>query len=902
MESPLLKTKFHIPARRREILPRPRLTQRLTRNIRRKLTCICAPAGFGKSEVLYDWMATNHPPAAFLSLDERDNSLQRFWRYFITAIQEKIPRVGNSALALIGSIQIDGTIQSASMETVITELINDLVLISDPLVLAIDDFNTIEEPAIHQWLSFFIDHQPAQIRLIIASRSEPSLPLNLLRANGQLCEFNATDLTFALEETTRFLNRFGIDDLPAKSVRLLQERTEGWIVGIRLAAVALRDSSDNDAFIQKLSGDHRSILDYLTDEVLSRQPPEIQRFLIETAILERMTGSLCEKVTGQPNGQDMLEVIERSNLFVMPLDDERRWYRYHHLFRNLLKNRLNHDRREGVDELHRRASEWFERENMPAEAIDHALAARDDHRASMLIERIDYLQMLYNDPASFSRWLQLLPMGLVMQSFRLSMSCAWSFYVAGKLDEVKVNVKNALGTLGIVNIESINWVKAYTGKLAEPLSEALALLTISGILRRDYTAATDITRQALDCLPQKRGLPRTLLAWAVGVQLINEGEPRDAYHALSEAKSFSLETGDDLTAATIGIHLSVSLILQGRLTEAADTLKDIRDWCAGHAASPFTIGHALAGLGWIHLEWHKLDTAEKYLNKSLNILLKGGYYLNEEAGYGFLAQTLLVRGETSGALEILKKARGLGLNSGAGSWADRLRILQVRCWMIQGKYEAIEQWIHERGISPETPAIYSNEAALLMAATIWISRRRHKTDKKALKWTIRKLEKLESDATASGRLHSSVQILISLSLAHRVAGDQNKAFGFLAQALTQAERSGLIHAFLREGKEMRTFLREASGLGISPVFVHKLQIEYKTRQNNNGHARLIDPLTDRELEVLRLIAAGLPNKEIAGKLSVSLNTIKTHTTRIYSKLGVNSRSQAAIQARERKLW
>ncbi len=924
---PLLATKLYVPWVRASLVPRTRLDDRLSEGTRGPLTLVSAPAGFGKSTLLSAWVRGVGARAAWLSLDSGDNDPTRFWAYLVAALQRLHPAVGEGALALLRSPQ------PAPVETVVTLLINDLAAIPDGLVLVLDDYHAVEAQTIHAGVSFLLDHLPPQMHVVIASRTDPPLPLALWRSRGQLTELRAADLRFTPEEAATFLNQAMGLSLTAAEVAALGERTEGWVAGLQLAALSLQGAQGVTGSAEAFSGSHRYVFDYLAQEVLSRQPESVQAFLLETAILERLTGPLCDAVTGRDDGQATLESLEHANLFLVPLDPERRWYRYHQLFAEFLRSRLAQTQPERVPDLHRRAASWCQERGHPAEAVGHALAAQDPELAWQLIARATPAMFEHNELMTLKTWLRALPGELVRGLPALAMAYAWTLLATGEGGEVEPILQAIEEHLGIAVDDAARDAAALSqagGAVHVALAEIAVVRANLAIGASDAARAFALSQQALALLAgrEEMGLfnaAANLIGPAtfdLGLAYEQMGDVEAASDAFSRAVARSREDGNAHILLLATSHLAQLQILHGRLRQARDLFEDALHAAAaaGRPPSPLA-GVVHTALGDLLREWDDLAGAIQHLEAGIALAHQWANLEALASGLISVARVKQAQGDTDSALEALAELAAAAARAGSqAAWVPPLvEACRVRLWLVQGRVERAARWQEEHGLRPQDPVSYRCEPEQIMLARLLLAQ--GKADQAA-----DLLSRLLAAAEAGGRLGRAIEIRILLALACRARGDNQQALDELGRALLAAEPEGYVRTFVDEGEPVKALLlelKEQKELGELTGEERSRVLAYTDHllKALAGHAclpasaarllpsvpsvppvpsvpSLSEPLSPRELEVLGLLAAGLSNQEIAERLVVSLNTVKTHVKNIYAKLDAGSRTRAIARARE----
>jgi LuxR family maltose regulon positive regulatory protein len=890
--SPLLATKLYIPHPRPDLVARIRLTERLSEALgtQCRLTLISAPPGFGKTTLLSEWISRVACPAAWVSLDEGDNDPVRFWAYIIAALKLILPDVGDHALALLQSPQ------QSPIESVLIVLINEIASVPNTFVLVLDDYHVIETLSIHNALAFLLDHLPPQMRLIIAGRADPPLPLARLRARGQLIELHAVDLRFTPEETATFLNQVMGLNLSTRDIAALEAHTEGWIAGLQLAALSMQGREDIASFIAAFTGSNRYIFDYLVEEVLRNQPADVQTFLLQTCLLDRLCGPLCDAVTGRVGSQAMLTVLEQANLFTIPLDEERRWYRYHHLFADFLQSRLNETQPEVTPSLHRRAADWYEQNGLPAEAVIHALAAQDIERAARLIEQAADIMLRHGEVATLLSWLDALPEQLVHSRPQLCLHRAWALVSTGQLNTVESLLQDA--ERGLQTCPP-------TDEIAIMRNEATVIRAVAAFAQQDMPRAIELGRQALKLMPTD-GLSifrRSLTVMILGSAYRLSGNVTAAKQTLADAIAIS-QTGSAALIAIASIcNLAMLEMMQGHLHQAAETFQQALKLATQYSAQSLpTVGMAYVGMGDLLREWNDLDGATRQLVDGIELLGKqwdiGSLFAD---GYIPLARVKQAQGDAAGVLDVLQKAEQLARKLNWTLLVEQVAAYRARAQVLQGDVEAATLWAQGRGLGIEDELSYLHEAEYLTWVRVLI------TQNKPLEAT-RLLSRLLRAAESGGRTNSVIEIMALEALAHRACGDTAQALAVLERALTLAEPEGYVRVFVDEGEPMRLLLQrikaEDGTLRVKEYFGHLLAAFEKRPTSADLHPSaltlqpLVEPLTEREIELLPLIASGLSNQEIAEKLYVTVGTAKTHLRNIYRKLGVKSRTQALARAKE----
>ncbi len=884
---------------------RPRLLERLDAGLHRKLTLIAAPAGSGKTTLLTAWLAGSQRQVAWLSLDAADGEPARFLTYLVAALRTVAAPVGEDLLPALQAPQ------PPPSEAILTTLLNEIAAVPHRLVLVLDDYHLIDAHAIDEATTFLLEHLPPQLHLVIASREDPPLPLARLRARNQLTEVRAADLRFTPAEAAAFLQAMNLQ-LSADEVAALEERTEGWIAGLQLAALSLQGRRDVPASIRAFAGDHRYILDYLGEEVLAHQPAAVRRFLLHTAILERLTGALCEAVTGQEGGSARLEALERGNFFVVPLDERRQWYRYHHLFAEVLLAHLRAEQPDLLPTLHRRASAWYEQHGLAAEAIRHALAAQDFQRATDLVERALPAMLKTRQEATFLGWLKALPNELVRVRPVLSVGYASALLAVGELAGVEDRLRDAerwLDTLADIS-ESPHPAGSRPGAAMVVMDEE-ALRRLPGVIAvyragqamalGDVPATVQYARRALDLVPQDDDLSRGSATTLLGLAAWTSGDLDAAGRAFAAGVAH-LQRAENISAA---IGLADILITQGRLHDAMRTYE--------HALQPAAEPGALwapdgtrpvlrgtpdmyVGMSTLLCEQNNLDAATQHLRRSKEFGEHSGLPQNPYRWRVAMARILDARGDLNGAFALLQEAERLYVRDFFPN-ARPVAALKARVWVAQGRLAEALGWARAQGLSASDDLSYLREFEHITLARLLLAHHASDGDKGAIREAMALLGRLGQAAEAGGRTGSLIEILVLQALAQQMQDDIPAALVPLERALGLAEPEGYVRIFVDEGAPMTALLEAAANQRIAPRYTRRLlaaggQAEDRTPVKQD----LIEPLSGRELEVLRLLRTEMTGPEIARELMVSLHTVRTHTNKIYVKLGVNNRRAAVRRA------
>ena len=901
--SSLLATKFYVPKLRRGVVARPRLSERLSRGVESKLTLVSAPAGFGKTTLLAAWLAATpagRRSVAWLSLDQADNHPVSFWTYLIAALQTVVPGVGASALVLLHEPQ------PPPIETILARLLNELGAESNDIVLVLDDEHMVDALDIQGGMAFLLEHLPPRIHLVIATRADPALPLARLRGRGELVEIRATDLRFTPDEAAAYLNDVMDLDLTAQDIAALEGRTEGWIAALQLAALSIQGRDDIAGFIAGFAGDDRYIVDYLVEEVLQRQPDRVRRFLLETSILGRLNGSLCDAVTGQDDGKAMLEALERGNLFLVPLDDRRRWYRYHQLFADVLRAHLSDEQPDRIPALHRRASEWYEQNGERSEAIRHALAGADFERAASLMERAVPAMRQGREEAAMLVWLEALPDEVIHARPVLGAHYAGTLLSNGRLDGVEARLRDAEGWLdataegpdrpgapsdAMVVVDEEEFRRLPGTIAVYRAAQALALGDVAGTMTH--------ARRALDLVAEDDHL---LHGSAAGLQALaywTVGDLETAHRSYVECMASLEKAGHFSDMVGCAIALADIRIAQGRLHDAMRTYERGLQVAMGHGGDALRGAADMhVGLGNLFRERNDLETASQHLLTNRELGEENGLPQNRYRSRVAAARIRQAEGDLDGSLELLDEAERLYV----GDFSPDVRpvaAVKARVWIAQGKLSEAEGWAREHGVTTADELRYVREFEHATLARLLLAQGTRDRSDRRIGEAIELTERLLAAAEDGGRNGSAIDILVVQALARYARDDVSGALAALYRAVAMAEPEGYVRVVLDEGPPMATLLKVAAKQTNPTSYVRRLLAATVTTEGRTTVEQpLIEPLSERELDVLRLLSSDLDGPDIARELVVSLSTVRTHTRNIYAKLGVNSRRAAVSRASE----
>jgi LuxR family maltose regulon positive regulatory protein len=891
MDNHLLATKLHIPPPCQILVLRPRLIEALLKSQTISLTIVSAPAGYGKTTLVSSWLRQTGTPSAWLSLDEGDNDPVRFLQYFISALQRIVPTIQPDLLGVLQAMQPD------TFEVLLNLLINEVDRQAEPFVLVLDDFHNIYAQSVLQMVTHLLEHMPPQMHLVMLTRTDPLLPLSRFRVRSQLVEIRANQLRFTREETTAFLNQVVGLKLPPDDIVAMVERTEGWIAGLQLAALSMQACKDIHSFVSAFTGSHHHIVDYLTEEVLKLQPERVRMFLLQTSILTSMCGSLCDAViepgdSGLENGQAMLEALEAKNLFVIPLDDRRQWYRYHHLFADMVNLRLNHLYPQEVSELHSRASQWYEQNGMISEATHHAIMGGNKALAAQLVEQNGCSLLMRGEGFTLLKWVESVAPYTHTHPWLLILK-AWGLALTGSLDQVEPTLRMAEGLFS--PLETSFEAKIMLGSIA-------AVRAHIANQHEETQLAADYAHRALEYLPVSNDFSCSMRSVATSIHgdaSWMNGNLEEARNAYLEAVRISEAAGNIYMTMIAKSNLAVVLTEQGELHQAArilaDTLQNVRypDGQELPMADRF-----YAGLGSLSYEWNHLEAVDQHIKRCIELCKQWGNTNLLAESYVSLVWLEQARANYLKAQEAMRAAEQL-LNEGRLSprQSSLVTLALAHWWMIQGSPERASQLIQRLGLNVDDELPSAREAEYLLLLRLLMAQGEYDV---ALSLAERMLHKAEAGKRA-GRI---IELLVLQALVFQNKGDMDQALVVLGKALSLAQPEGYIRIFLDEGEPMLKLLFQAKAHRIGQGYASDLlAAQGEAAGIGLPPAQLLsEPLTRRELEVLKLIEAGCSNQDIAEKLVISMPTVKRHISNIYAKLDVESRTQAVSLGKELRLF
>jgi LuxR family maltose regulon positive regulatory protein len=915
----LLGTKVNVPGLRPDLVPRLRLAHRLDEGRGRGVVLVCAPAGYGKSVLLADWVRDGGRRVAWLSLDAGDDDPARFWRYAVAALDRVLPGISGRMAPMLGPSP------PPSFEPLVTVLINELAGqadTDDALLLVLDDYHVISSQLVHESLGFLLEHRPSGLHLAITSRSDPPLALARLRARGQLTELRAAELRFTPDEAAVLLQQVAAAPgraqpqapLPDPVAAALAMRTEGWAAGLQLAGLSLRGQTDVDGFVAAFTGSHRYVLDYLTEEVLEQQSGRLRTFLLETSVLDGLSGELCDAVTGRPGSQALLEDAERAGLFVIALDETRGWWRYHHLFADLLRARLQQEQPDKVVDLHRSAAAWYAERGLADDAIRHAVAAGDVTWAARLIERHYDEIFQQGESATIQRWISQLPAGLASSSPRLLLAQAWMALVGGDVKAAGVALDAAQRAFAETADEPFEPFEPSVGRAASLLANVPAAIGLAGaylaVLHGDAQATVAASARALAVLGEGEWTLHLVSRWMLAIADWVSGRLHDAERGLAAGVADWRGVGQDPLAAWACHDLGRVQRAQGSL----DSARAAYEWALEITAPPGRVAMPAAGIGYVGMaevayQRNELDAAHRLLIEGIPLCRQLNWIQPLAAGLVTLAWIRQAKGDPSAAREAMTEAERIAPDPAMAGLFNPVPVQRARLLLAQGQLASAARSTVEGGLADTDPD-YPSEPGQLMLARVLLAQ-----DQPGPALAL--LDRLHTAAVEQDRAGSLIEIGALRSLALAALGDTDRAVDALAETLNRAYPQGHVRVFADEGDPMAALLARLIGdqrssvaaAGVPLGYLARLQRAFgvqdvvpETRRGSVTTApRLVEQLTSRELEVLQMVAAGRSNPAIASQLVVSLDTVKKHVSHVLGKLGATNRTEAVARARELSL-
>jgi LuxR family maltose regulon positive regulatory protein len=911
MASPLVRTKLYVPRLRRNLVARVRLSERLDAGADAKLVVVSAPAGFGKTTAVAAWLekAPGQNLVAWLSLEESDRESSPFWTYVMTALQAAFPGVGEGVPEAL-------QLAHQPIEPVLASVLNEFADLDRELFLVLDDYHVVDGPAIAEGMVFLLEHLPPRVHVVLITRADPALPMARLRTRGELVEIRAADLRFTPEEVSTYFNQTGGPELDESEVAALASRTEGWVAALQLAALSLQDRPDRARFIAGFSGDNRYIVDYLVEEVLARQPDEVRDFLLHTSILDRLTGELCDSVTGQSGGKAMLETVSRANLFLVSLDDTRTWYRYHHLFADMLQTRLHEERADLLSELHGRASRWYEQAGEPVPAVRHAVAAGDLDRAADLMEPALPRMLRERQEATIRGWMDHIPAAMIRARPVLCIGFIGSLISSGEFAAAPALLRDLADS-----VDPASDAGERTSGLQMVVVDDAELERLAGLVELYWAALALVdgdlvgthrhAKEAVDRAAPDDDLTRAG-AWVLsGLAYWGVGELDAAGRAYSAGMDGLLRAGNISDFLGSSIAVADIRVAQGHLGQAMATFEHGLQLAARESGVLRGTPDMYVGMSQILLERDDVPAALQLVGRSQELGEHLGLPQNAYRWRRVLALVSARQGNLQRALELVDQAQAVHFGDFSPN-VEPLPALRARLEATRGNIDGALAWAREQRITFEDELSYLREYEHITLARILLAQFHADRGQLALGAATTLLERLRVAAEQGGRNGSLIEILVlqSLVLQHARAG-RSDMHEPLKRALTLAEPEGYVRVFAAEGPAIRTLLQQMAKEQPASPYLRRLidacVIESAARAGVGlgGQAnvqRLLDPLSERELEVLRLLGTDMDGPGLARYLSVSLNTLRTHTKNIYAKLGVGSRRAAIRRAAELKLF
>ena len=869
----LLNTKIQIPTLPRGLIPRERLFSQLNNGLVTRLILLSAPAGCGKTSLLCDWirLRSSTPAFVWVALDEADNDPNLYLQYVIAALQVVNPLIGQRTLPALQSPY------PPHPNEIIPGIINQIQQRNEKIALVLDDYHLITNSKVHELTIQLIERGGPGLQMVLASRADPPIPIYRYRAQGALAELRQADLNFTLEEAKIFLQQALSETLKADEIATLHQRTEGWIAGLQMAALSMQGCKDKSAFIRSFSGSHRYVLDYLMEEVLKQQPAAIQEFLFKTSILERMTASLCDALTGRDDSHSVLGQLDKANLFIISLDDERRWYRYHHLFADLLQQRLRQEQRYSVQDIHRQANEWYEKNGLITDAMHHALKAKDYERAAKHIEQVGWEYFTRGELATIIRWITALPKNVSSSQPQLNVLSAWAMAKSGRLNDVETCLQG-------VDTQTMR-------------GEIAAVQAYVAGVRGNLSQAVELTQIALANLPEENLAMRAIVTQNLGVAYHWSGNPIAATRVLTKAAELTRLADQKFQTLTTLAILGRAYEMQGNLHNAVEIYQNAIDLAseASQQPAPFA-GMAHIGIAGPLYERDDLESAMQHAVEGIRLSKMGGFVAYLVFGYALLAKIHEAKGDHKQATKMLQKAEWYGQGSDYDLVMALVAEIRVRIWLRQKNMVAANDWVQSHLADSIDDLDAAGEIEQIVVTRVL-------TAQGKFNQALNLLISLLDAAKRTRRMESVLQILISQALIYQSQQKIDPALSVLEQALTFGEAGGYLRIFVDHGEPMGRLLRCALARSIVPNYVARLLaiFDEQAKGVSTRTETLVDPLSERETEVLRHIVAGLSNPEIAEELTIAESTVKTHINHIYSKLSVKTRTQAIAIAREQEI-
>jgi len=900
---PLLATKFYSPHPREGLVQRPRLIEKLNAGKRGKVSMISAPAGYGKTTLLSSWVVQSDHPVTWLSLDENDNRLDVFLTYLVSAIQKIHPDIGADVLA---ALELP---QPPEAEILLTLLINGIAERENHFTVVLDDCHLISSNEIFEALDYLIKYKPREFNLVLAGRVDTLISLPKLRVERQLAEIRSSDLQFSLEEAEYLLNQNMNLGLSADEIQLLVSSTEGWIAGLQLAALSIQKTTNRQEFIQSFSRIHHHVIDYLVDEVLSLQSNEIKSFLCRSSILERFNVSLCNAVLGITNSREIIHELEETNMFLVGMDDQRRWFRYHHLFGAFLKLCLEDDEAGSIPGLHTRAANWFLAHKYDSEAFSHYLLAEDMENATSFVENIAQQMLENSEFTNLKYWVDALPQENVDQNPRLGIYNSWALRLSGSPYElVENNIQSIEKVLEKMSSDPALWKpsKLYqdsNDELRNLKAHILAIRAFQGIYRQDPSGAIEMAEKAILLQPDE-DFTNSGINFVLGWGYRLSGDLTSSHSAFSNSSKLSRQTGNTFMAVSTLSRAASGLVLMGKLNQAeSDLLKALSySISEGEAQNPVA-GFGYVNLAGINLEWNNLPTAKDQALEGIQLSERVGQILDQVIGSNYLSRIFLAEGDIESAADICMSARELCMLMKdylyVRRWAEDC---QVRLWAAQDDYSGLEEWALNCGINPNAEPDFTRDVDHIILARAYVELSQLAPTSSYLDMARALLDKIELMLQNVNWNGKYLEVLLLQARALQLAGIDDLAVTKLDIALTLAEKEGYLRSFISEGDRIKELLTLNHFTGHK--YAERIALSFDSAikpASINPAKEMIEPLSPRELDVMYMLTTELSGPEIADEMNIALSTLRFHTRNIYEKFQVANRRSAVRIAREMNL-
>jgi len=877
--SAILQTKLNIPQTRLSIIQRPRLMDKLNAGMDSSLILVSAPAGYGKTTLIAEWLPVTQHRRTWFSLDESDNSPRQFLIYLLTALQQVQKEIGQS---------VERTLQASelpALEAMIKSLLSEWSADMVDTLLVLDDYHVITNMVIHEALNTILTYLPPRLHLVILTRADPPLPLARLRVRNHLTELRASDLRFSVDETAAFLSQTMGLTLSQEQAASLEVRTEGWVAGLQLAGLSMQGREDVEEFITAFTGSHHYIVDYLVEDVLNRQSELVKEFLLKTSILEQMSASLCNALTKDANSQSMLEELERTNLFVVSLDNERNWYRYHHLFADVLRKHLKTQLPQIVQELHHRASDWYQLNGQSAEAFSHAMLGEDSTRALDIVEENAWKMVLHGELAILQDWVRSLPAEMISKRPWLCIHYAWALLFSGEADSAEKQLQSAEACFG---------KNQATDMPIEIQGHSLAIRAWISYQGGNLEQAVAMSRQAIEFIPEMDPAVRCLLAGILGQGCVAENDFVEAARHYTDMVRMAYASGNVMMEVAAQCALGWLKETMGKLQDA-ETIYQAAIERAVQFNSP-SVGQAYLNLANVYYERNELDLAKQNGQKAIESARTWGHVDALATGYLYMARITHAQNDEVNAnanlSEMENTIRGHVLEPPT---LILLEALSARLSLIQGNHGAAHQWVKEQDLTIDDPINFFNEVQYLTWAQLLLAENQ-------LDSVVPLLERLHKEIESSARFGNLIEVLVLLSLAFEQQGKPDTARATLLRALDLGESEGYMRVFLNLGSPMEHSLKQLKVENPNQkIYIQNLLVAFGgsiAPESNSKSQLLIVPLSERELEVLRLVALGKSNRQIADDLVLATGTVKRHLNNIFGKLNVQNRTECVARVKE----